>query len=515
MFHPKPRDNGTRVEIHQPSTPTPATTWEHWQSRATWVPDGEVPAALNDIAVTNQWSRRGEIDWGRLAQAANFEEPPFKAPPGLGAAAGAVVVEPHGRVWVVHPTNAFGGYRTTFPKGRVAKGTSLRETAVREAFEESGLLVEPFAYLEDSRRTQTYTRYYLARRVAGSPADMGWESQAVSLVPVTQLQDLLNRSVDKQLAQALLNIAHQWGQWFWGSGPLVDGHKVATRYSWMRHPLPEQHKALEIDIRLNAEQAARVRRGYIPVAMEEKWFAYYEDEVLYQHRSWTGYLIFVTPFVPDGDGIRTTRVLVNQDPRQYSETDEREIRHSLENLILSLAKATDNEALKDPFAESLAKILEPNYLGSPEVVTGLVEEFLNKVIGRWLSQRSLGEGPPVTHSDLHKANDRIAKIFCGENPEYSLIGSWNTAEQLGASIVRYFDLDPDYYAGENLYCILSEGLVALTLHWEALLDSWIAAQRDWDQDVLPKLKEAGLFAATVLMGSNSVLYPGKTLRDYA
>lgn len=514
MFHPKLRDSGIRVEIQHPDTPTPPTTWEHWRSRATWVPEGEVPAAIHDIALTSRWARRGEIDWAHLAQAADFDEPPFRVPSGLEAAAGAVVLEPHGRVWVVHPTNVFGGYRTTFPKGRAAKETSLRETAVRETFEEAGLLVEPFAYLADSKRTQTYTRYYLSRRIDGSPADMGWESQAVSLVPVTQLKDLLNRSVDKKLAQSLLDIADLWGQWFCGTGPLVDGHKIATRYSRERHPLPERHRTLEIAIRLNAEQAARVRRGYIPVAMEEKWFAYYEDDVLYQHRSWTGYLIFVTTFVPEGDGLRATRVVVNQDPRQYSETDEREIRQSVETLILSLAKAADNEALKDPLVEVLEKVVEPNYLGSPEVVTGLVEGFLNQIVGRWRSQRSQGDSPSVSYSDLLEANDRITKIFFGQNPEYRLIGTWNSAEQLGASLVRYFDMDPDYYAGENLYCILSEAMAALTLRCNALLDSWIEADRDWDGDVLPKLRELGLFATTVLMGTNTVIYPGKTLTAY-
>jgi 8-oxo-dGTP pyrophosphatase MutT (NUDIX family) len=52
------------------------------------------------------------------------------------AAAGAVVMEPDGRLWLVAPSNGFGGYLATFPKGRVEPGISLQATAIREVWEE-------------------------------------------------------------------------------------------------------------------------------------------------------------------------------------------------------------------------------------------------------------------------------------------------------------------------------------------------------------------------------------------
>jgi len=119
-----------------------------------------------------------------------IEEPPFFLPQGMKAAAGAVVVEDDGRVWLVSPSNGFGGYRATFPKGRLDPGGNLQHTAVREVFEESGLLVRLDTFLLDVRRTQTYTRYYVGRRVEGSPAEMGWESQAVHLVPAARLHEI-------------------------------------------------------------------------------------------------------------------------------------------------------------------------------------------------------------------------------------------------------------------------------------------------------------------------------------
>ncbi len=513
MLHPQPSPQGTPVRITQPTPPTAPATWEDGQAVATFVPGGPVPDSLHEVAIRARGAQCEAIDWSGLAQNTTFDEPAFNPPSGLKAAAGAVVVEPQGRVWVVHPTNGFGGYLTTFPKGRVAKGVSLRETAVREVYEETGLAVELIGFLVDSPRSTSYTRYYLAQRRAGSPADMGWESQAVSLVPVRQLRDFLNRSVDKAIATALLAREGEWGRWFPGSGPLVDGHRVATRYSWLRQLLPPQQRSLAIDVRLSAAQAARVRRGFIPAAMEQKWFAYFEDNVLYQHRSWTGYLIFVTPFSADREGLRATRTLVNQDPAQFTETDEGELREQVVKLINSLAEAPANEDLEDPCVTALTKAMQPNYLGTPSVVSGEIAGFVDTVVRHWLSQHLGAEVPKVSYSDVLQANQRLTRIFAGLDPDYTVIGPWNSPAQLGAAVVRAWDLDPDYYADENLVCILSEGLAGVSLTVKALLNELVTAQREWEA-VQPRLQALADFVSAVLMGTHSVFFPGKTLKDF-
>ena len=51
--------------------------------------------------------------------------------------------------------------------------------------------------------TETFTRYYLAERIGGSPADMGWESQCVVLVPEGDLRSLDLAPADKQVVRAL------------------------------------------------------------------------------------------------------------------------------------------------------------------------------------------------------------------------------------------------------------------------------------------------------------------------
>jgi ADP-ribose pyrophosphatase YjhB (NUDIX family) len=202
--HPCPNDDGRPVTIHQPSSPSCLSCWQDAGQVATVVPGGPVPELLNGVSMA-PWDGAPQAaeGWSALAVGAGLEEPPFEVPPGLAAAAGVVIVETDGRVWLVAPTNQYGGYAATFPKGRIDPGTSLRCAAVREAFEESGLQVRIEAFLTDSRRSQTFTRYYVARRIGGSPACMGWESQAAHLVPVAQLRQLARNANDASVIAAL------------------------------------------------------------------------------------------------------------------------------------------------------------------------------------------------------------------------------------------------------------------------------------------------------------------------
>ena len=171
---------------------------------ATVVPGGELPAALCGLPVA-AWADvpTAGAGWQALAPGELPDEPPFVVPPGLAAAAGVVIVEDDGRVWLVAPSNAFGGYSATFPKGRVDAGDSLHCAAIREAFEESGLQVRLVAFLTDARRTLTFTRYYVARRIGGTPAAMGWETQAVHLVPFARLRDVATHANDAGVIDAL------------------------------------------------------------------------------------------------------------------------------------------------------------------------------------------------------------------------------------------------------------------------------------------------------------------------
>jgi ADP-ribose pyrophosphatase YjhB (NUDIX family) len=205
-LHPRADDSGRPVWLNMPSQATERSTWDDPRCMATTVPDGAMPVRLNGVTVATWDNTPSDAHaWEALAAHADgvFTEPPMSSVPGKSAASGVVILENDGRVWVVSPSNAFGDYVNTFPKGKVDAGLSLRANALKEAYEESGLHVQLTGFLCDSVRSTSVTRYYTARRVGGNPAQMGWETQAVHLVPREQLGRFLNHQNDQVVLQAL------------------------------------------------------------------------------------------------------------------------------------------------------------------------------------------------------------------------------------------------------------------------------------------------------------------------
>ena len=207
ILHPCLDENGKPVVVAHPSGSTDRAAWLDPKRTATLSrtlpPD--IPEAVNGIAFSETVPVQGEDprQWRAITPDAVAGEPNFVLPPGFRATSGCVVLEPDRRVWIVHPTNEFMGTKATFPKGRVEPVLSLAQNAVKETFEEAGIVVEPFAFLTDVARRIVVTRYYLARRTGGAPTLAGWESQAVSLMPFEQAAAALNREGDQAVLSAL------------------------------------------------------------------------------------------------------------------------------------------------------------------------------------------------------------------------------------------------------------------------------------------------------------------------
>lgn len=208
--HPKADDAGNPVTVHFPTQPSPRATWSDRKAVATFAPGSSVPKTLNGIPVASWTPPTTKAGWNAVEGQMKGAEPPLPAafdyqgkPKRPGA--GVVIQEPDGRVWVVEPTNHFGGYEHSFPKGGTEPGIKrLQANAIKEAWEESGLKVEITGILGDYEGDTSVARYYTARRVGGSPADAGWETQGVKLVPPMQLGKHLNRMRDKQIAIDLI-----------------------------------------------------------------------------------------------------------------------------------------------------------------------------------------------------------------------------------------------------------------------------------------------------------------------
>ena len=205
-LHPHKNDHGQPVILMSPSTPSSLGAWADASQHAIVTPRSPMPAVLNGLSFTSwQDPPCDGAGWEQLAASSDFVEPPFKAIAGKKVSSGVVVVELDGRIWVVSPSNRFGGYTNTFPKGTLSPGEklSLRANAIKETFEETGLKVELTGFLADCDRSTGPARYYLGRRLGGNPADMGWETQAVHLVPRELLPGVTSHKNDGAILAAL------------------------------------------------------------------------------------------------------------------------------------------------------------------------------------------------------------------------------------------------------------------------------------------------------------------------
>ena len=98
----------------------------------------------------------------------------------------------------------------------------------------------------------------------------------------------------------------------------------AEKDSWHSKPMPEQQTNLELNVQFTKSDMEKIKLGFIPQEMEEKWFIYYADneDKLYLYRSWTGICVYIVKFEKVGDSYAAISAVVNRDPEQYKCTDD-------------------------------------------------------------------------------------------------------------------------------------------------------------------------------------------------
>lgn len=198
------------------------TPWEAHQKPA-GVPESEgKPKDASSVVVFKQGEKSPAIggpkfksytppDTWEGISGDGVEEPELPdLPKGVKLSSGVIIREPDGRVWMVRPLNGFGGYKQTFPKGNVGDDLSTQDSAIKEAWEETGLKVKLTGFAGDARGDTSMTRFYYAERETGDPADAGREAEGVILAPVDRLHDFLNRSRDRKIADHLMEEAESW-----------------------------------------------------------------------------------------------------------------------------------------------------------------------------------------------------------------------------------------------------------------------------------------------------------------
>lgn len=78
----------------------------------------------------------------------------------------------------------------------------------------------------------------------------------------------------------------------------------------------EESNVLNIDLEFSEEEKEMLSYGCIPLSMDDKWFVYFENNVIHFFRSWTGVEIFQAEFIPSGNANwRIGDLIVNNDEK--------------------------------------------------------------------------------------------------------------------------------------------------------------------------------------------------------
>lgn len=440
---------------------------------------------------------------------------------------GGILLTRNGQILLREPTNHYDNYVWTYAKGKPGKGDSPEETALREVREETGYAAEIIGVLSGVFKSGNSSTAFFIMRHIGPQGRPDWETQATRWVSFAEAEKLIGKTTKIQGRERDLAVLVAARHWFEENDSVVlpDGERdkspAATSADWNIWPMPEQQVKLALDFTLNEKEAARIRLGFIPTAMEEKWFSYFENNVLHNHRSWTGFCIDQIHFVPADAGLRATQAVVNRDREQYHETDDAADIRRIEIMVRELGgmPAPDDEREKsqaDSNIGGLALAMQLNYLGSSTVVAEVLQPFFELYVQN--------AGQSVNWNKKQEENKRICNIMSEDGHGYTRMPGWHTESGLGASLIKAFNLDADYCAGENLHFLVSEALAALGLALGELLEKLVAnlpgesgtkddnpEDHEWDpRDRLPALFR---FAVSVFLGTNTVAFSGKTLRD--
>jgi len=99
--------------------------------------------------------------------------------------------------------------------------------------------------------------------------------------------------------------------------------EIATSADWLNIPF-DSPKDIKLYIYFEKEELDKLKVGYIPRVMENKWFAYFESNTLYIHRSWTGFEVYRIEFSCFENGYFSSKFWVESNPEKYSAPEEME-----------------------------------------------------------------------------------------------------------------------------------------------------------------------------------------------
>lgn len=99
---------------------------------------------------------------------------------------------------------------------------------------------------------------------------------------------------------------------------------AVTRDEWKLHlhKMPESHATIRVTRRFSFREIEKIKFGFRPHNMDDKWFIFFEENHLYIHRSLTGFCIYIVRFENKGGDYVACEIQANRNPNQYREIGE-------------------------------------------------------------------------------------------------------------------------------------------------------------------------------------------------
>jgi|GEM_PF-3115904 len=257
--------------------------------------------------------------------------------------------------------------------------------------------------------------------------------------------------------------------------------KKATSKDWKTKPLPKKRSLIPIDRQFTLAEMNRIRWGFIPMAMEEKWFIFFKRNRLFFHRSWTGYCVFVAHFKRSQDGYVLHLIEANRNRRQYTEEDDAYDAKLVSDILDNFLLAPQTSKGPSGLSAALDQASKPNYLGDPEVVGNLLRKYRDMAV----ESRKTKLDPEERMACDHGYALGMAEIFLGNVPAYAPMIPWNSPGQIDRWIASelhrpgFEGETPDQIVANAMLCYLQDNFdLAKALVQSPKSEEWANAEME-------------------------------------
>lgn len=124
--------------------------------------------------------------------------------------------------------------------------------------------------------------------------------------------------------------------------------KKAVKTDWKTKPVPKNYLLLpsSSNITFNQDEYDKIKIGFIPASMEDKWFLYFDNNILFCHRSWNGIIVYEIFFSKSGDCYNIDKIKFN--PSIYEKNYKIDSNYELQMVLFLINRILLNKNVELP-----------------------------------------------------------------------------------------------------------------------------------------------------------------------